>query len=117
MELVQLIPLLLIVLLFWVMVVRPASRRQKQLQHLQHSLQSGQRVMLASGIFGTVRGLTEDRARVEVATGVEIEVARGAVNTVLDDPTDPTDPTGPTGPTGPASRPADQVDDAVEDQP
>ena len=88
MELVQLLPLVLIVLLFWVMVVRPASRRQKELARLQASLQPGQRVMLSSGIFGTIRSLTDDRARVEVASGVEVEVVRGAVNTVVEGSTD-----------------------------
>ena len=84
MELVQLLPLVLIVLLFWLMVVRPAGRRQKELTRLQESLQPGQEVMLASGMFGTIRSLTDDRARVEVAAGVEVEVVRGAVNRVVD---------------------------------
>ena len=84
MESVQLLPLLAIVLLFWVMVVRPASRRQKELARLQASLQPGQQVMLASGIFGTIRSLTDDRARVELAAGVEVEVVRGAITTVVD---------------------------------
>jgi preprotein translocase subunit YajC len=84
MELVQLLPLLAIVLLFWVMVVRPASRRQKEMARLQESLQPGQQVMLSAGVFGTIRSLTDERARLEVAPGVEIEVVRGAVSTVVD---------------------------------
>ena len=84
MELVQLLPLVLIVLLFWLMVVRPAARRQKELARLQESLRPGQEVMLASGIFGTIRSLTDDRARVEVASGVEVEVVRGAINRVVE---------------------------------
>ena len=84
MEIVSLLPLVAIVLLFWLMVVRPASRRQKELARVQHSLQPGQRVMLSSGIFGTVRSLTDDRARLEVAPGVEVEVVRAAVHTVED---------------------------------
>lgn len=79
MELVSLLPLAAIALLFWLMVVRPASRRQKELSRLQAGLQPGQRVMLSSGVFATVRSLTDDRARVEVAPGVEIEVVRAAI--------------------------------------
>ena len=92
MEIVSLLPLLAIVLLFWLMVVRPASRRQKDMVRLQQSLQVGQRVMLSSGIFGTIRSLTDDRARVELAAGVEVEVVRGAINAV-DEPTAAQEPT------------------------
>jgi preprotein translocase subunit YajC len=92
MEIVSLLPLLAIVLLFWLMVVRPASRRQKDMARLQQGLQVGQRVMLSSGIFGTIRSLTDDRARVELSAGVEVEVVRAAINAV-DEPTDLQDPT------------------------
>lgn len=95
------LPLVAIALLFWVMVVRPASRRQKAIAKLQADLQPGQRVMLSAGIFGTVRSLGDDRVRVEIAPGTEIEVARAAIS-VVDNQVAPTDPTDPTDPsTGP----------------
>ena len=60
-ELVSFLPLVAIALLFWLMVIRPASRRQKELARIQSALQVGQRVMLSSGIFGTVTGVVDDR--------------------------------------------------------
>jgi len=78
-ELASFLPLVAIALLFWLMVVRPASRRQKAVARLQADLQPGQRVMLSSGIYGTVRSLADDRVHVEIAPGTEIEVARAAV--------------------------------------
>jgi preprotein translocase subunit YajC len=100
MDPVQLLPLVAIVVLFWLMVIRPAARRQKELVRLQESLQPGQQVMLASGIFGTIRSLTEDRVRVEVAAGVEVEVVRGAVNRVVEPDGADGRPDGHDGPTG-----------------
>jgi preprotein translocase subunit YajC len=94
MELAPLLPFVAIALLFWLMIVRPASRRQKDIARLQQSLRPGQQVMLAAGIVGTVRSLSDDRARVEISPGVEIEVVRGAVTTVLS----PTDVDGETRP-------------------
>lgn len=82
MEFAPFLPLLAIVLLFWLMVIRPASRRQKQVVQLQNSLEVGQRVMLAAGIFGSIRSLSDERLRLEIAPGVEIDVVRGAVSTV-----------------------------------
>ena len=97
-ELASFLPLVAIALLFWVMVVRPASRRQKAVRQLQADLQPGQRVMLSSGIYGTVRSLADDRARVEIAPGTEIEVARAAIS-VVDAPGEPTDEIEPADPT------------------
>jgi preprotein translocase subunit YajC len=35
--------------------------------------------MMSSGIYGTVRSVTDDRARIEIAPGTEIEIARAAI--------------------------------------
>ena len=81
-EYASFLPIVAIALLFWLMVVRPASRRQKAVARLQADLQPGQRVMLTSGIYGTIRSLADDRARVEIAPGTEIEVVRAAIGAV-----------------------------------
>lgn len=81
-ELASFLPLVAIALLFWLMVVRPASRRQKAVARLQADLQPGQRVMLSSGIFGTIRSLADDRAIIEIAPGAEVEVIRAAIGAV-----------------------------------
>ncbi len=73
------LPLVAIALLFWLMVVRPASRRHRAVAQFQADLQTGQRVILTSGIYGTVRSLEADRARVEIAPNTEIEIARAAI--------------------------------------
>ena len=46
---------------------------------LQNSIEVGQRVMMSSGIYGTVRSVTDDTARLEIAPGTEIEIARAAI--------------------------------------
>jgi preprotein translocase subunit YajC len=50
---------------------------------MQSTLEVGDEVMLTSGIHGTVRGLDEGVAQVEIADGVTIRVARGAVGQVV----------------------------------
>ena len=85
-EFAPLLPLLAIFALFWLMVIRPASRRQKAVVALQDSLQVGQRVMLTSGLFGTIASLTDERVHLEVAPGLQLEVARAAVGKVEEPP-------------------------------
>ena len=82
-ELVQLLPLVGIALLFWLLVIRPASRRQRELGRMQSSLSVGDEVMLTSGVFGTLRELQDDRVRVEIAEGVVISVVRGAIGNIV----------------------------------
>ncbi len=79
MEFAPLLPLFAILVLFWLMVIRPASRRAKAVASLQGDLQVGQRVMLTSGIFGTIASLADDRVRLEIAPGLQVEVVRAAV--------------------------------------
>jgi len=82
-EIVSLLPLVGIALLFWLLLIRPAARRQKELARMQASLKPGDEVMLTSGILGTLRDTDGEHLRLEIADGVIIRVARGAVGSVV----------------------------------
>ena len=77
-----LLPLLAIFLVFWLLIIRPQSRRQKALQQLRSSLQPGDQVMLTSGIYATLLSSDGDRATVEIAPGVVVDVAAAAIASV-----------------------------------
>ena len=78
-----LLPLIAIALVFWLLIIRPQSRRQRELRNMQSSLSVGDEVVLTSGIHGVVRGVDDDVAQVEVANGVTIRVARAAIGIVI----------------------------------
>jgi preprotein translocase subunit YajC len=80
-----LLPLLLLVVVFWFLVLRPARNRQRQMATLQAELAEGAEVMLTSGVFGTVTWLGEETVRVEIAPGTEVRVHRQAIGRVLSD--------------------------------
>ena len=82
-EIVSLLPLVGIALLFWLLLIRPAAKRQKELARMQASLKTGDEVILTSGILGVLRDTTGDQLRLEIADGVVIRVARGAVGSVV----------------------------------
>lgn len=75
----QLLPLVAIALLFWLLIVRPQARRQQQVRTVQAELKVGDEVILAAGILGTIRSVTDDQIGLEVADGVVIRAVRGAV--------------------------------------
>jgi preprotein translocase subunit YajC len=102
----QLLVILVAMVGFWAIVMRPARNQQRKVQHLQANLEVGQQVVLSAGIFGTIRSLTETRAEIEVAPGTVLTVARQVVVRRVEDfedsehgpaRTDPSDPTGPSG--------------------
>lgn len=73
------LPILLIAVVFWLLIIRPAQRRQTATLSMQKSVEVGDDVVLTSGIFGTVVELTDDHICVEVAEGVTLRVLRGAI--------------------------------------
>ena len=97
-ELVSLLPILGIGLLFWLLIIRPQSKRQKALSALQGGLAPGNEVMLSSGLFGVVEQIVDDRIHLRVAEGVTLEVARGAVANVVQPAEPPTSPSTETTP-------------------
>ncbi len=78
-------PLLLIVLAFWFLVIRPARKRQHEMSRIQNSVEVGSQVMLGSGIFGSVVAVADDTLQLEVAPGTVLKVARQAVVRVVDE--------------------------------
>jgi preprotein translocase subunit YajC len=80
---VSLLPLVAIALLFWLLIIRPASKRQKDQARMQSAVTVGEQVMLTSGIFGTVTAMDDDKLSLEIAPGVVVSVARGAVGSVV----------------------------------
>jgi preprotein translocase subunit YajC len=78
------IPLfLLIIVVFWFFMIRPQQKRQREAQQMRSALEPGTKVMLTSGILGTVSEITDDHIAVEIADGVALKVVRGAIGQVL----------------------------------
>lgn len=74
-----LILIVLVIAAFYFLILRPGRQRARRQQQTQKSVEIGDEVMLTSGIIGRVAWLEGDRARLEIANGVEIEVLRAAI--------------------------------------
>lgn len=68
-----------ILVLMWLVLLRPARKQQRAQQELIASLNVGDEVVLSSGIFGTIATLDDNRVGLEVAPGTVLTVARQAV--------------------------------------
>jgi preprotein translocase subunit YajC len=77
--LVQLAPLVLIIIVFYVLLIRPQQRRLKAHQEMIKNLQRGDTIVTAGGLIGKVKSVADDEVRVELAPNVEVRVVRGTV--------------------------------------
>ncbi|MBI4729896.1 MAG: preprotein translocase subunit YajC [Acidobacteria bacterium] len=77
--LASLLPILVLVALFWFVLIRPQRRMRQQQMNLVRSIELGDEVETVGGIFGMVRRLEPDVIWLEVAAGTTIKVTRGAV--------------------------------------
>ena len=112
--LAQLVPFVLIAVVFWLLLIRPQRKRQLAMLATQRAVTIGDEVLLGAGIVGRVVGEADDFLQLEVAPGVAMKVARGAVVRVLspeelttDGPTTTVDGAEATGPGATGSTAAD----------
>jgi preprotein translocase subunit YajC len=75
----QLLVIVIALLGFWAIVMRPARVQQRQVAQLQVELEVGDEVIISAGIFGTVVALEDDRVQLELAPGTVVTVARQVV--------------------------------------
>jgi preprotein translocase subunit YajC len=88
--------LLLIVVAFaflYFVLVRPQRRRQLRSQQMLSSLEVGDEVVTAGGIYGRITELLEDDVMVEIAPQLRVKVARRAIGGVIPPPAEESEET------------------------
>lgn len=83
--LIQFLPLVFILAIFYVIVFLPARKRQKKLQNMIDSLKVGDKVVTSGGIYGTIVGFKDDRIQLRIAENVKVEMSRSAVTALQSD--------------------------------
>ncbi len=81
--LLQMLPLVLIFVVFYFLLIRPQSKRAKEHKAMVAALGVGDEVVTAGGILGKVIETGEQFLTVEIADGVQVKVQRHTVTNVL----------------------------------
>ena len=79
----SLFPIVLMFGIFYFLVIRPQQKRMKDHQKLLSELSHDDEVVTASGILGTVKGITEKVVTLEVASDVRIKVLKSQISQVV----------------------------------
>lgn len=77
---------LLIIIVFgviWFMMIRPQKKRQIEAKRMLNSINVGDEVLTAGGIYGEVTELQDEAVLVRIAPELEVRVARKAIGAVV----------------------------------
>ena len=79
----MLLPILGMLLIFYFLMIRPQQKRQKEVQKMLSAVKKGDRVLTASGLYGTVAGVKDDVLVLQIADNVKVEMVKSAVTGVV----------------------------------
>lgn len=81
-------PILMMVLIFVVFyffMIRPQSKRQKEIKKQREAMQVGDKVVTSGGIYGKVKEIKDTTIIVEIAENVRIKIDKNSVFATVDD--------------------------------
>ncbi|HKY27976.1 MAG TPA: preprotein translocase subunit YajC [Pyrinomonadaceae bacterium] len=74
-----LLPMVLIIAVFYMLLIRPQQRRQRQLQETISQLKAGDRIVTTGGVIGTITTVRDTSFLIRSADKSILEIARSAV--------------------------------------
>ncbi len=76
----SLVPLILIMVIFYFLLIRPQQKRVKEHKNLVDGLKKGDKIITGGGIIGTVIDAKDAILKVEIADGVRVKIRRDTVS-------------------------------------
>jgi preprotein translocase subunit YajC len=77
------LPLFALVAVFYFLILRPQQKRAKEVRLMLEAMQKGDEVATAGGLIGRVAKMGETYITVEVAEGINLNVQKSAILTIL----------------------------------
>src|SRR5512139_3300155 len=83
--LLSLVPFVLIFVIFYFLLILPQQKRQKQQKALLDDLKKGDKVITASGIWGTITNLGKSTVTLQIADNTKIKIQKDHISKVRSD--------------------------------
>ncbi|BCA54350.1 Preprotein translocase, subunit YajC [Nitrospira sp. KM1] len=84
----SLVPFVLIFVIFYFLLILPQQKKQKQQKAMLESLKKGDKVITASGIWGTVTNLGKETVTLQIADNTKIKMQREFISRLRGDEDD-----------------------------
>lgn len=85
MQLQAFLPMIIIFVLMYLMLIRPAQKQRKNTQNMQSNLVKGNKVVTIGGLHGIVEAIDDASVVLKVEDGTKMRFERAAIGKVLDD--------------------------------
>lgn len=76
---VSLVPIILMILIFYFLLIRPQQKKEKQRVGMINNLQKGDKVVTAGGMHGVVVAVKDDIITLKVATNTNIDFVKSSI--------------------------------------
>ncbi len=78
------LPLIVLFVVFYLLLIRPQMKRQKEHQKMVQALAKGDEVVTTGGVLGRLTDVGDDNfVKLQVANNVELKVQRHAISAVM----------------------------------
>ncbi len=67
------------IVIFYFFMIRPQSKKQKEIKKAREAMQNGDKVITAGGIHGKINDISDDTILIDIAPGVSIKVDKTSV--------------------------------------
>jgi preprotein translocase subunit YajC len=82
--LISFLPLLIIFVIFYLLIIRPQSKRIKEHHTMLNTLKPGDKVITGGGIYATVVKVADNDITLEIASGVQVKAQKHTVSALQD---------------------------------
>lgn len=65
--------------IFYFFMIRPQSKKQKEIKKAREAMKAGDKVVTAGGIHGRIKEINDNYLMIEIASGVTIKVDKSSV--------------------------------------
>ena len=77
------LPILFMLVIFYFLLYRPQKQARQAREKMLSELKVGADILTVGGIYGTITELDEETLKLKIAEGVEIKIARAAINMIV----------------------------------
>lgn len=82
-QFINILPFILMLLVFWFLIIRPSQKRAKETQNMQNSLKRGDKVVTIGGMHGEIDSLEDSLVHIKVKDGTILTFERQAIGRVI----------------------------------
>lgn len=73
-----------LIIAMYLMLIRPQQQQRQRRERMLSALKPGDTIITIGGIYATVVSMSDDRVRVRLSGGADLEVARGGIGQIVE---------------------------------